>query len=422
MSLTTNSRSRTSEYPVSQGDETQAPLRGVTVVDMTTSYAGPTATMYLADLGADVIKVERPGSGDDCREWGPPFRDGWSAWYVSANRNKRSICLDISSEEGRALLDRLLARADVFVQSLNPSKLRRLHLHPEQIRSSHPHLIYCAISGFGLTGEDQALPGYDLIAQARSGLMSVTGEAGGMPQRVSTALSDIATGITAALAISAALVGRGSSPAGRTIDVSLLDVDLALMAPRIAAFSAGDPEPYPSGATDSVLAIYQTFETADRPIVVAVGNDRMWQKLCALVDLGELAGDSRFLTNEGRRQHRVDIVAKLQSVLVRRTAAEWIGLLTAGGIPVSPINFLSDVVNDPHVRSRKSITTIDIDGAGPFSVVNHPWRLDGTTTAHRAPKRLGEDTDEVLRWVGVDDAEIEEFTRAGVVWQHEFAK
>jgi len=409
-------------YPSSRLDESQAPLRGVTVVDMTTSYAGPTATMYLADMGADVIKVERPGLGDDCRAWGPPFRDRWSAWYVSANRNKRSICLDISIDEGRALLDRLLAQADVFVESLNPNKLRGLRVHPEQIRVRHPHLIYCALSGFGLTGEDQALPGYDLIAQARSGLMSVTGEAGGMPQRVSTALSDIVTGITAAFAISAALVGRGSSPRGQTIDVSLLDVDLALMAPRIAAFLAGDPEPRPSGATDSVLAIYQTFETVDRPIAVAVGNDQMWQKLCTVVDLAELGADPRFQTNEGRREHRGELVAKLQSVLASKTAAEWVSRLAAAGVPASPINFLSDVVNDPHVRSRNSLTTIDIDGVGPFSVVNHPWRLDGGTTAHRAPKRLGEDTNEVLRWVGLDDAEVEGLVRTGVVWQHEFAK
>ena len=412
----------TSESLFFEAEESQKPLRGVTVIDMTTSYAGPTATMYLADMGANVIKVERPGSGDDCRSWGPPFKDGWSAWYVSANRNKRSICLDISSEEGRAVLGRLLDSADVFVQSLNPSKLHSLQLHPEQIRASHPNLVYCAISGFGLTGEDQALPGYDLIAQARSGLMSVTGETGGLPQRVSTALSDIVTGITAAFAISAALVGRGSITTGRTIDVSLLDVDLALMAPRIAAFLAGEPEPSPSGATDSVLAIYQTFETADRPIVIAVGNDRMWQKLCTVVELDELAGDLRFQTNEGRREHRKDLVAKLQSVLVVKNAAEWVNRLTAAGVPASPINFLADVVDDPHVQSRNSLTSIEIEGVGPFSVVNSPWRLDGRPAAHRAPKRLGEDTHQVLHWVGLDEAEVEELGRKGVVCQHAFAK
>lgn len=209
------------------------PLSGVRVVDMSTSYAGPTATMYLADLGAEVIKVERPGHGDDARTWGPPFTGGMSAWFASANSNKRSIVLDVRASDGNAVLHRLLDDADVFVENLNPAKLDALELAPEELRRRHPRLIYCALSGFGLTGPDSYLPGYDLVAQARSGLMSVTGERGGEPQRVSTALSDIVAGLAAALAVTAALRRQGRTGVGEVVDVGLLDVDLALMAPRI---------------------------------------------------------------------------------------------------------------------------------------------------------------------------------------------
>jgi crotonobetainyl-CoA:carnitine CoA-transferase CaiB-like acyl-CoA transferase len=255
------------------GDPTaQHPLHGTTIVDMTTSYAGPTATMLLADMGARVVKVERPRIGDDSRHWGPPFVAGESAWFLSANRNKRSVCVNVSHPSGREVLDKLLVSADVFVQSMNPSKLTVLGIDPDAVRDRHPHLVYCALSGFGLSGPDRERPGYDLIAQARSGLMSVTGEAGRMPQRVSTALSDVVTGMVAALAIAAALRRKALTGEGTVIDVSLLDVDLALMAPRIASYLAGEPEPRPTGATDSVLAVYQSFNASDRPFVVAVGE------------------------------------------------------------------------------------------------------------------------------------------------------
>lgn len=269
-------------------DETgRGPLTGVRVVDLTTSYAGPTAAMYLADLGADVVKVERPGRGDDTREWAPPDVNGTAAWFASANRNKRSIVIDLRSEGGKTALLSLLDRADVFLVNLNPGKLASLGLEPETLHERNPALVYCAMSGFGLTGPDWDLPGYDLVAQARSGLMSVTGEPGGTPQRVSTALSDVVSGMAAALAVSAATVRQRQSGEGDVVDVSLLDTDLALMAPRISAYLAGDPEPRPSGGTDSVLAIYQSFATANENIVIAVGNDAIWQRMCTALDLGD---------------------------------------------------------------------------------------------------------------------------------------
>ena len=293
------------------------PLEGVRVVDLTTSYAGPTASMYLADLGADVVKVERPGAGDEARGWGPPFGDGVSAWFASANRNKRSVVLNLGSAEGRDLLHSMIGQADVFMESMNPIKLERLGLEPAVLMARYPRLVYCAMSGYGLDGPDSRMPGYDLAAQARSGLMSVTGAKGGPPQRVSTALSDIVTGMSAALAISAALLRQRTDGTGDLVDVSLLDTDLALMAPRIAAFLAGEPEPAPSGGTDSVLAIYQPFQTADRPIVVAIGNDGMWQRFCAAVALPQLADDPALRDNAGRRAHRDRITELVASRLMR---------------------------------------------------------------------------------------------------------
>jgi crotonobetainyl-CoA:carnitine CoA-transferase CaiB-like acyl-CoA transferase len=385
----------------------------IRVVDMTTSYAGPTASMYLADLGADVIKVERPRYGDDCRAWGPPFVDGASAWFASANRNKRSMVLDLHTPEGLAVLHSLVDTADVFMQNLNPAKLVKLSIDPESVCARNPRLIYCAMSGFGLDGPDSSLPGYDLAAQARSGLMSVTGPKGGVPQRVSTALSDIVTGMCAALAVSAAAVRQQRTGAGDVIDVSLLDSDLALMAPRIAAYLAGEPEPAPSGGTDSVLAVYQPFETADRQIVIAIGNDAMWRRFCGVIGLAELADEPALASNAGRREHRARISEQIATRLVRRTATEWLELLNEVEVPWSLVRSLSEVVVDPQVKARESLLPVP-DTDGLFSV-RSPFRLASMAEPHnRRFPELGEHTLELLEELGLAHDRIEELvaTRA----------
>ncbi|HWD03946.1 MAG TPA: CoA transferase [Amycolatopsis sp.] len=357
---------------------TTGPLSGVRVVDLSTSYAGPTASMYLADLGAHVVKVERPGRGDDARHWGPPFHDGHSAWFASANRNKDSVVLDLRDDEGREELDRLLGEADVFIENLNPTKLASAGLEPGEVCRRHPKLVYCALSGFGLTGPDAGLPGYDLIAQARSGLMSVTGAAGGPPQRVSTALSDIVTGMAAALAASAALVRQRQTGQGEVIDVSLLDTDLALLAPRIAAYLAGGPEPAPSGGTDSVLAVYQSFPTADRDIVIAIGNDKLWQRFCGVLGLDDLAADPALADNAGRAEQRPRVIRAITGKLLDRSAAGWLAAFAEAGIPASTVHSLSEVVGDPQVVARGSILPVPgSDGAlysvrGPFRLASQP--------------------------------------------------
>ncbi|TQL24662.1 MULTISPECIES: CaiB/BaiF CoA transferase family protein [Streptomyces] len=393
----------------------QGPLDGVRVVDMTTSYAGPTAAMYLADLGATVVKVERPGHGDDTRSWGPPFVDGASAWFSSANRNKRSLAVNLRADTGREVLSRLLDTADVFLQNMNPSKLTRLGIDSETLRARNPRLVYCAMSGFGLDGPDSGLPGYDLVAQARSGLMSVTGERGRSPQRVSTALSDVVTGMAAAIAINAALVRQRRSGEGETIDVSLLDTDLALMAPRIAAYCAGEAEPAPSGGTDSVLAVYQPFETADRPIVVAIGNNAMWQRFCDAVGLPELGADPALADNADRREHRPRITEVVARRLATRPAAEWLRVLGDVQVPASLVQSLSEVVKDPQVVARGSL--LPVPGSQDELVsVRSPFRLASQTVPRneRFPE-LGADTRDVLGELGYSDQEITDLASAGTI-------
>jgi crotonobetainyl-CoA:carnitine CoA-transferase CaiB-like acyl-CoA transferase len=393
------------------------PLAGVRVVDISSSYAGPTASMYLGDMGADVVKVERPHIGDDARSWGPPFVGDQAAWFLSANRNKRSACIDLSQPPGRELLLRLLDGADVFIENLNPAKLGQLGLDPGEVRGPRPRLIYCAISGFGLDGPDHDRPGYDLIAQARSGLMSVTGAPGAMPQRVSTALSDVVTGMLAAFTISAALFRRASTGEGELIELSLLESDLALMAPRIAAFLAGEPEPKPSGGMDSVLAVYQPFETADAPIVLAVGNDRMWQRCCGVLGLEELAADEELATNAGRRERRHEVVAAVAERLAAAPAAEWLERFAAAGVPCQPVNFLSSVVTDPQVLSRGAIAEHDHPTAGVYSAVQAPWRLGSSGRgAAEPPPVLGAHTAEVLAEAGLTPDEVAALVAEGVAW------
>ncbi|MEO3825765.1 CoA transferase [Actinomadura sp. B10D3] len=397
-----------------QPEPAGGPLRGLRVVDMTTSYAGPTASMYLADLGADVIKIERPGTGDDARSWGPPFVGADSAWFASANRNKRSVVVNLRVPEGLATLRTLIGQADVFMENFNPSKLEALRIDHERLRADFPRLIYCAMSGYGLDGPDRTLPGYDLAAQARSGLMSVTGAKGGPPQRVSTALSDIVTGMCAALAINAAVVRQRSEGVGDLIDVSLLDSTLAVMAPRVAAHLAGEPEPSPSGGTDSVLAVYQSFPTADRDLVIAIGNDAMWRRFCVAIGLPELAERADLADNAGRRAHREQLIDLVTGRTTERTAAEWQRVLGDAGIPCSLVQRVSEVVTDRQVVARGSL--LPVPGTAGAGTVHSPFRLASMPRPRNARyPELGAHTAEVLAEHGFGPADIARLAGCGAI-------
>ncbi|WP_270889628.1 CaiB/BaiF CoA transferase family protein [Pedococcus sp. 5OH_020] len=393
------------------------PLQGVRVIDIASSYAAPTASMYLADMGADVIKIE-PLRGDDARGWGPPFLNGEAAWFLSANRNKRSLCLDLRSDRGRDVLFELLATADVFIENIVPTKLEKHGLGLDALRERFPQLVICAFSGFGLDGPDAGLPGYDLIAQARSGLMSVTGD-DGLPQRVSTALSDVASGTVAAFAIAAALVRQQQTGTGELVDVALLEADLALMSPRIASFLAGEPEPSPCGGMDSVVAIYQSMRTADRTIVIALGNDNHWQRACAALGLDHLAEREELSTNAGRRAHRMEVVAEIQRTLEVLSSTDALKLLQDVGVPCAQINYLSEVVSDPQVVARGAIVDYQHPVAGVFRGVGAPWRLasDPADRQARIPAPVrGEHGREILREIGLQDEGIDELAEENVIW------
>ncbi|MEB3102104.1 CaiB/BaiF CoA transferase family protein [Ferviditalea candida] len=393
------------------------PLSGITVVDITTSYAGPYCSMLLADMGAEVIKVEKTKEGDDCRQWGPPFINGESAWFLSANRNKKSVSLDVFDPKGKKILYQLVEKSDVFIENLKPDKLDRSGLAYEDINKVNSGIIYCALSGFGLTGPYRNRPGYDLIAQATSGLMSVTGESNGRPQRVGTAVSDIVTGFIAAFCIASSLLKKEKTGKGELIDTSLLDVDLALMAPRITSYLADGAEPRPSGGTDSVLVVYQAVRTSDEDIIVATGTDSIFRRFCLAIDLPELAEDERFQSNALRRQHRLQLLALIEQQMLRKPAVYWLEKLTEHSVPCAPINYLEDVVKDPQILARDMIREIQHTAAGPVKIVGVPWRLGGSSSEfYLPPPLLGEHTEEVLiQKLQMSENELSVLLDAGVI-------
>ena len=371
-------------------------LDNIRVVDMSRVLAGPWATQLLADLGADVIKVERPGLGDDTRSWGPPWftaADGKreSAYFVSTNRGKRSIALDIADPKEAALVAAMAAEADVFVQNFKVGSLTRYGLDYESLARHNPRLVYCSISGFGHQGPYAALPGYDFIAQAMGGMMSLTGEPEGAPVKTGVALADVMTGLYACNGILAALVQRQRSGRGQHVTTCLLDVQIATLANQALNYLATQSNPRRMGNAHPSIVPYQSFETADGSIALGVGNDSQFRQLCAVLKVPQLARDGRFGTNSSRVQHREILIPLLQRAFTRASSSEWITRLTAVGVPVGPVNTLADVFADPHVTQRGIKITTPHATLGNVPGVACPLRLsDSPPRIDRGPPVLDE--------------------------------
>ena len=400
-------------------------LSGVRVVDLTRVLAGPYCTQLLGDLGADVIKIERPGSGDDTRKFAPPFlkdADGAdtseSAYFMSANRNKRSVALDISKPEGQEIVRKLILQADAVVENFKTGNLARYGLGYDDLKAENPKLVYCSITGFGQTGPYAERPGYDFLVQAMGGIMSLTGEIEGEPQKVGVPIADIMSGMFASVAVTAALRHAAVTGQGQYIDIGMLDTQVAWLA------NAGMNYLYTGdlgrlGNAHPNIVPYQVFKTADGHMVVAIGNDSQFRRFCDSVDRADLYEDARFATNAGRVTNREACVAALQPIFDGRGTVDWLAALEAQGIGCGPINNLEQVFDDPHVKARGMVAEVPhpaIDGA-PAKLIASPLRLSGTPVdIRRAPPLLGQHTDEVLGEVlGLDDAALAALREAGII-------
>lgn len=403
-------------------------LSHITVLDLSRILAGPWATQVLGDLGADIIKIERPGSGDDTRGWGPPFvrdvetgKDADAAYYLCANRNKRSVTVDFATPEGQAIVARLALRADVLIENFKVGGLAAYGLDYESLKKINPRLIYCSITGFGQTGPYAARAGYDFLVQAMGGLMSITGrkdgEPGAGPQKAGVALTDILTGLYASIGILAALAHRERTGEGQYIDVALLDVQVACLANQAMNYLVSGAAPRRLGNAHPNIVPYQDFPTSDGFMIIAVGNDTQFVKLCAELQVPELALDARYIRNQDRVANRTTLIEALCSVTVLQPTYHWVGKLEAVGVPCGPINALDAVFDDPQVRARELAIAIPRAVAGSVPSVANPLRLSATPVSYRsAPPALGAQTREVLKQLlGMPDAEIDAMAQRGIL-------
>lgn len=393
-------------------------LDDVRVLDVTQAMAGPYCAMLLGDLGADVIKIEKPGSGDQARGWGPPFLQTESAYYLTANRNKRSLTLNLDHREGIRLLHALVSRSDVFLIN-QPSRdsLTKRQIDYDALRALNPGLVYCSITGYGFTGPKAGRSGYDLIAQGEAGLMSFTGEPGGGPMRYPVPIADVTTGIYAALGVLAALRARDKTGEGQFVDMALFDSQLSWLNHIGSNYLNAGEEPRRIGNAHASIVPYQVFRAQDKYIIIAVGSEALWKRFCQVLNVEETIGrDERFLNNRSRNERRADLVVQLQAVLETKPAEEWLRALQAEEIPCGPINSAAEALNDLQAIERGMIVEIEHPLIGGARSIGNPIHLGATAvTYRRPPPRLGEHTEEILCELGESEDRVAELRAEGVV-------
>ncbi|HJP80206.1 MAG TPA: CoA transferase [Pseudonocardiaceae bacterium] len=391
-------------------------LGGLRVLDLSRILSGPFCTMTLADLGADVVKVEDTRGGDDTRSWGPPFQGEDAAYFVSVNRGKRGIAVDLKDPECRALVQQLARTADVVVENFRPGTAARLGLGYEAIAQDNPGIVYASISGYGQTGPFRDEPGYDAIAQALSGVMSVTGEADGPPVRFGVSGADLAAGMWATIGILAALRERERTGHGQWVDISLLDGQIAWLTYVAAGYAASGKVPARYGSAHPTIVPYQAFPTSDGHLMVAAGNDSLWRRFATAVGLGDLVDDPRFVSNPDRVRNRVELLALIEDTLATRPAEEWSKLLSEAGVPSGRINNVAQALAHPQVQARDMIVELDHATAGTVRTIASPIKLSASPAQVRtAPPQQGQHTEQVLRSLGVTTDQLAELHARGAV-------
>jgi crotonobetainyl-CoA:carnitine CoA-transferase CaiB-like acyl-CoA transferase len=399
--------------------EPSGPLKGLRVLDLTRVLAGPTCTQMLGDLGADIIKIERPGAGDDTRGFAPPFWPGTeeSAYFLGVNRNKRSVTLDLAAPEGQAVIHRLLEHCDILVENFKVGALAKYGLGWEQLRPKHPRLIYCSITGFGQTGPYAPRPGYDALIQAMGGVMSLTGEPGGAPQKVGIPVADLFAGLYGCIGILAAVNHRHTTGEGQLVDIGMLDTHVAWLANQGMNFLATGENPPRLGNQHPNISPYQEFPTKNGYIILAVGNDPTFERFCRAFGCAHLLEDERFSTNPKRVANRDLVTATLTPVMMSRTTDEWVEALEREKIGCGPINTLSQVFADPHVRARGMVARMAHASGAEISVIANPVKLSATPADLRSPPPvLGQHSEEVLGGLlGMGAADIAALRAKGVV-------
>jgi len=402
---------------VTQSPHGSGPLAGLTILDLSRVLSGPYCTMQLADMGARVIKIERPGSGDDTRAWGPPFVHGESAYFLSINRNKESLTLNFKHPEGRRLLDALIARADILVENFRPGTLEEMGLGFDALHQKHPRLIYTSISGFGHTGPLRERAGYDAVLQGEAGIMSLTGPADGGGFKVGIAIADLASGLFAAQGTLLALYARERTGRGQHVDVAMLDSVAALLTYQAGIdFANGEP-PKRTGNAHPTVAPYETFQAADGEVVLAAGNDDLWRRFCRVAGLEAHVADPRFATNRERVRNYDALRPIVATAFLQRTRAEWLALLDEAGIPAGSVRNLHEVLTDAQIAARDMVHRLQHSVAGPVQVLGVPVKLSEQAGSVRTPPpALGEHTDRVLMGdLGLTPEKVAELRAAGVL-------